>query len=58
MFRLSHTKATVLKVKPHALISRRASGSMGNVAHKNSRQSLAARVSTGRAHSASIPMVG
>ena len=53
MFRLSHTKATVLKVKPHALISRRASGSMGN-----SRQSLAARVSTGRAHSASIPMVG
>lgn len=31
---------------------------MGNVAHKNSRQSLAARVSTGRAHSLSMLMVG
>ena len=54
----SQTKATVLKVKPHALIRRSASGSCGKVAHKNKRQSFSASVSTGRAHSSSMLMVG
>ena len=57
-FNFSQIKATVLKVKPHALIRRSASGSWGKVAHKNKRQSFSASVSTGRAHSSSMLMVG
>ena len=58
LFRFSQTKATVLNWKPHALISCKASGSCGNVAHKNSRQSFFASFPTGRAHSSSMLMVG
>ena len=55
---LIHTKATVLKVKPHAFITLHASWSMGQVIHRKSAQSFAASLSTGRALMSSMLMVG
>ncbi len=43
-----------MKEKPQALKSRRASGSWGNVAHKKSALSSAARSATGSAQSSSM----
>ena len=51
-------KAILSKGKPHALISRRASGSWGNVAHRKRTLSGAANSATGNAHNSSIPIVG
>ena len=55
---LTHTKATVLKVKPQASITAQPSRSMGKVIQRNRAQSPAAIRDTGSALMASMLMVG
>ena len=55
---LIQVKATVLKVKPHARTTSNASGSMGQVAHRNRTQSFPASPVTGRALMSSNVIVG
>ena len=54
----THTKATVLKVKPQASITPQPSRSMGKVIQRNRAQSPAASRDTGSALMASMLMVG
>jgi hypothetical protein len=56
-FCFTQVKATVLKVKPHALMTSRASGSSGLIHQRNRAQSSAANRSTGSALMAASPCV-
>ena len=58
LFFFNHKNAMVLNLNPHALIMRKASGSIGNVVQKNNAQSSAAISETGRAHISSTLIVG
>ena len=55
---LAAKDSALFMVKPHARMSRKASGSCGNVAHMKRALSLAASSATGSAHNSSMLMVG
>ena len=57
-FFLTHTKAAVLYVKPHASMTLMASAILGNVAHMKQAHPPPQISRTGRAHISAVVMVG